>query len=114
MSLPHTPSEQKASITRIKENGIQVIKEHRNELPADTHDGNSLRRAVRVGHGLRAVEFIQLRREAAGENLRAGQRQVAHPRALARPFPEPSGRGAGTCQAVPRTVLHTLARQGGH
>ena len=24
------------------------------------------------------------------------------------------GRGAGTCQAVPRTVLHTLARQGGH
>ena len=23
-------------------------------------------------------------------------------------------RGAGTCQAVPRTVLHTLARQGGH
>ena len=50
------------STTRIKENGIQVIKEHRNELPADTHDGNSLRRAVRVGHGLRAVEFIQLRR----------------------------------------------------
>ena len=79
------------STTRIKENGIQVFKEHRNELPADTHDGNSLRRAVRVGHGLRAVEFVQLRREAAGENLRAGQRQVAHPRALARPFPEPSG-----------------------
>ena len=82
MSLPHTPSEQKASITRIKENGIQIIKEHRNELPADTHDGDSLRRAVRVGHGLRAVEFVQLCREAAGENLRAGQRQVAHPRAL--------------------------------
>ena len=33
---------------------------------------------------------------------------------VARPFPEPSGRGAGTCQAVPRTVLHALARQGGH
>ena len=46
------------------------------------------------------MEFVQLRREAAGENLRAGQRQVAHPRALARPLPEPSGRGAGTRESA--------------
>ena len=52
------------STTRIKENGIQVIKEHRNELPADTHDGNSLRRAVRVGHALwSSYSFAEKQRE---------------------------------------------------
>ena len=49
--------------------------------------------------------------EAAGEDLRAGQRQVADAGALAGFVAEPPGGGKGTRAPLPRTVLHALARK---
>ena len=57
------------------------------------------------------VEFLPLRGAAAGEDLRAGQRQVADAGSLAGPVAEPSGRSEGACAPLPRAFLHALARK---
>ena len=69
---------------------------------------------MRRGDGLRPVEVVQLRRGAAAEDLRAGQRQEPDAGALAGRAAEPPGGGTGARAPLPRAVLHALARQVGY
>ena len=66
---------------------------------------------MRRDNGMERVEFLPLRGAAAGEDLRAGQRQVADAGSLAGPVAEPSGRSEGACAPLPRAFLHALARK---
>ena len=69
---------------------------------------------MRRGDGLRPVEVVQLRRGAAAEDLRAGQRQEPDAGTLAGRAAEPPGGGTGARAPLPRAVLHALARQVGY
>lgn len=59
---------------------------------------------MRRGDGLRPVEVVQLRRGAAAEDLRAGQRQEPDAGALAGRAAEPPGGGTGA-----RALFFTLS-----
>ena len=94
---------------RKQENGIQVIKEHRDIVQADSPVQHGVPRLVCRGDGVERVEFLPFCGEAAGENLCAGQREVADAGPLAGSVAEPSGGGEGACAPLPRAVLHALA-----
>ena len=81
---------------RTVRNGIQVIKEHRDELPADTPVRNHLHGGVRPRGGLLGGVRLPFRRSAEAEDIRPRRGQEPDARALAGPVAEPSGGSQGT------------------
>ena len=67
---------------------------------------------MRTGDELRRVELVQLRREAAAEDIRPRQRQEPDARTLAGHGTEQTSGSQITRAAFPRTVFHLIARQG--
>ena len=78
--------------------GIQVIKEHRDILPADTPVRDCLRVALCTHRRLLGMERVPLCGGATAENLCAGQRQVADARPVAGHGAEPPRRSEGLCR----------------
>lgn len=85
---------------------VSSIKKHRNSLPAVTPLFDGVFGVVRSYYGCRRMEVVQLRRKAASEDLRAGQRQKPDAGPVAGPLAEPPRRSPRACQTVSRTVLH--------
>ena len=91
-----------------------MFNEHRNIVSATAHVRFRLRRNLRRRNRGGGLVVLLLRRTATAEDLRTGQRALADGGALAGPRTEPSRRGPRACAALPRTLFHPLARQGGH
>lgn len=96
------------------DNGIQVIKKHRNKFQADSAFRYRVPLPVRAGIRVQRGRELPFRRKAAREDLRPGRGQVADAGALAGFEPEPPRGGARTYPAFSRVVLHPLARPCGH
>ena len=93
---------------------IQIIKEHRDIVPAATAVRDDIPGGVYAGNGIFRMKGIRVRRGAAAENLCAGQRKVADAGTLAGHAAEPSGGSEGTYQTFPRAVLLLVTRQERH
>ena len=81
---------------------FKSLKNIETSLQADTALHAGIRLPVRRGDGLRPVEVVQLRRGAAAEDLRAGQRQEPDAGTLAGRAAEPPGGGTGARAPLPR------------
>lgn len=96
------------------DNGIQVIKKHRNKFQADSAFRYRVPLPVRAGIRVQRGRELPFRRKAAREDLRPGRGQVADAGAIAGFEPEPPRGGARTYPAFSRVVLYPLARPCGH
>ena len=67
--------------------------------------------AVRRDNGVERVELLPFRREATGEDLCAGQRQVADARLVSGFCRRTVRRRQGTRAPFPRDVLHAIAEK---
>lgn len=58
-----------------RRHGVQIIKKHRDIIPAATAVRNGIPGSMRTGNGLRHLKGIRVCRSAAAENLCVGQRK---------------------------------------
>jgi hypothetical protein len=97
-----------------RRHGVQIIKKHRDIIPAVTAVRNGIPGSMRTGNGLRHLKGIRVCRSAAAENLCVGQRKVADAGTLAGRAAEPPRGSEGTYQTFPRTVFHPVTGQERH
>lgn len=97
-----------------RRHGVQIIKKHRDIIPAATAVRNGIPGSMRTGNGLRHLKGIRVCRSAAAENLCVGQRKVADAGTLAGRAAEPPRGSEGTYQTFPRTVFHPVTGQERH
>lgn len=97
-----------------RRHGVQIIKKHRDIVPAATAVRNGIPGSMRTGNGLRHLKGIRVCRGATAENLCTGQRKIADAGTLAGRAAEPPRGSEGTYQTFPRTVFHPVTGQERH